>query len=223
MLSRKSDPRADARKYSSLAIAWGIVAGIAYLGLISAAITFLKSQVKAWQGIQVDPGILQIARNAHDTHTTISTLVIAALPVAVVAVIAVGIVARARPTVPVVAPLLILAALLGLAGAVLLFLGLVVNPQNGTELAVALATIVIVAILLRLSRYIRRFYGRSPAAASMLFALLTVAYLVLSNGGGNISTIVLSQVDVWLSLIAFAIALYAGAVVARARRRMRKG
>ncbi|HEX6796996.1 MAG TPA: hypothetical protein VF116_04680 [Ktedonobacterales bacterium] len=223
MLSRKSDPRADARKMSSLAIAWGIVAGIAYLGLIGIAIKFLKSQVSAWQGITVDPGVLQLAQAKHSTNTTISTLVIAALPVAIIAVIALGIVARARPSVPVVGPLLILAALLGLAGSVLLFLGLVVNAQNGTELAVALATIVIVAILLRLSRYIRRFYSRSPAAATMLFALLTVAYLILSNGGGNISTIVLSQVDVWLSLIAFAIALYSGAVVARARRRMRKG
>lgn len=223
MLSRKSDPRVDARKMSSLAIAWGIVAGIAYLGLISAAISFLKSQVKAWQGITVDPGILQLAQAKHGTQATISTLVIAALPVAIVAVIVLGIVARARPSLPIAAPLLILAALLGLAGSVLLFLGLVVNPQNATQLGVALATIVIVAILLRLSRYIRRFYGRSPAAATMLFALLTVAYLVLSNGGGDISSIVLSQVDVWLSLIAFAIALYSGAVVARARRRMRKG
>ena len=223
MLSRKSDPRADARKMSSLAIAWGIVAGIAYLGLIGGAITFLKKQVTAWQGITVDPGVLQLAQAKHSTQATISTLVIAALPVAIIAVIALGIVARARPNVPIVGPLLILAALLGLAGSVLLFLGLVVNAQNGTELAVALATIVIVAILLRLSRYIRRFYSRSPAAATMLFALLTVAYLILSNGGGNISTIVLSQVDVWLSLIAFAIALYSGAVVTRARRRVRKG
>lgn len=223
MLSRKSDPRADARKMSSLAIAWGIVAGIAYLGLIGAAITFLKKQVSAWQGITVDPGILQLAQAKHSTQATISTLVLAALPVAIIAVIALGIIARARPNLPVAGPLLILAALLGLAGSVLLFLGLVVNAQNGTELAVALATIVLVAILLRLSRYIRRFYGRSPAAATMLFALLTVAYLILSNGGGNISSIVLSQVDVWLSLIAFAIALYSGAVVVRARRRMRKG
>lgn len=222
MLSRKSDPRADARKMSSLAIAWGIVAGIAYLGLISVAITFLKHQVSAWQGITVDPGILRLAQAKHDTHTTISTLVIAALPVAIVAVIALGIIARARQSLAAVGPLLILAALLGLAGSVLLFLGLVVNEQNGTELAVALATIVIVAILLRLSRYIRRFYGRSPAAASLLFALLTIAYLILSNGGGNISSVVMAQVDVWLSLIAFAIALYSGAVVVRARRRMRK-
>lgn len=221
MLSRKSDPRADARKMSSLAIAWGIVAGIAYLGLIYDAIKFVQSLVPSWQGVPVDLGIIHLATTKLGAHTTISTLVIAALPVAIVAVIVLGIVARARPSVPAVAPLLILAALLGLAGSVLLFVGLVVNVKNGTELGVALATIVLVAILLRLSRYIRRFYGRSPAAASMLFALLTVAYLILSNGA-NISSIVLTQVDLWLSLIAFALALYSGAVVARARRRMRR-
>ncbi len=221
MLSRKSDPRADARKYSSLAIAWGVVAGIAYLGLISIAVNFVKAQVTSWQGVPVDAGIIQLASAKLGAHSTISTTVIAALPVAIVAVLALGIMARARPTLPAVPLLLIAAAALGLAGSVLLFLALVVNVKNGTELAVALATIVLVAILLRLSRFIRRFYGRSPAAASMLFALLTVAYLILSNGA-NISSIVLTQVDLWLSLIAFGLALYAGAVVTRARRRMRK-
>lgn len=222
MLSRKSDPRADARKMSALAIAWGIVAGIAYFGLISAVIKFAKSQVTSWQGVNVDPGILQLAQAKHTTHTTISTLVIAALPVALVAVIALGVVARARPTLPPIGPLLIVAALLGLAGTVLLGVGLVVTPQNGSQLAIAVATIVIVAILLRLSRFIRRFYSRSPAAASMLFALLTVAYLIVADSSTNISSIALSQVDLWLSLVAFGLALYSGIVVARARRRMRK-
>lgn len=222
MLSRTSDPRADARKMSALAVAWGIVAGIAYLGLISAVIKLAKTQVTSWQGVTVDPGILQLAQAKHNAQATISTLVIAALPVAIIAVIALGIVARARPRTPITAPLLILAALLGLAGTVLLGVGLVVNPQNGTELAIALATIVIVAILLRLSRFIRRFYSRSPAGASMLFALLTVAYLIVADSSTNISSIALSQVDLWLSLVAFGIALYAGIVVARARRRMRK-
>lgn len=222
MLSRKSDPRADARKMSALAIAWGIVAGIAYLGLISAAIKLVKSQVSSWQGVSVDPGILQLAQAKHSSQATISTLVIAALPVAIVAVLALGIVARTRPTAPAVAPLLILAALLGLAGTVLVGVGLVVNRQNATELAIALATIVIVAILIRLSRFIRRFYSRSPAAASMLFALLTVAYLIVADSSTNISSIALSQVDLWLSLVAFGVALYAGIVIARARRRMRR-
>jgi hypothetical protein len=221
MLSRKSDPRADARKMSSLAIAWGIVAGIAYLGLINAVINVVKSQVPSWQPPSVDTGVLHFAPATLGAHNAMATAVIAAIPVAVVAVLVLGVMARVRPMLPAVGFLLLAAALLGLAGSVLLFVGLVVNAANGIELAVALATIVLVSILLRLSRYIRRFYGRSPAAASMLFALLTVAYLILANGA-NISSIVLKQVDLWLSLLAFSIALYSGAVVVRARRRMRK-
>src|SRR5215470_11895622 len=121
MLSRKSDPRADARKMSSLAVAWGIVGGIAYLGLISVAINIVKSLVSSWGGVPVDSGIIHLATTKLGAHSTIATTVIAALPVAVVAVIALGIVARARSTLPAIAPLMILAASLGLAGSVLLF------------------------------------------------------------------------------------------------------
>ena len=86
-------------------------------------------------------------------------------------------------------------------------MALVANLKNGVQFIVALLTIVIVSILLRLQRGIRRFFRRSPAVASLLFAAVTIFYLIISNGA-NISTLVLQQVDVWLSLLAFAIVLY---------------
>ncbi|MFI5271798.1 MAG: hypothetical protein ACHQ4H_02040 [Ktedonobacterales bacterium] len=221
MFNRKADPKAVARKMAALSIAWAVVAGIAYLGLIQRAIKFVTDRTP-WPGVTVDPGITKLASAALGTHaTTISNIIVAALPVAIVAVAALGIIARVRPSLPAVSPLLILAALLGLAGSVLLFVALVANVKNGTELVVALATIVLVSILLRLSRFIRRFYNRTPAVASVFFAALTLAYLLLSNGA-NISSIVLAQLDLWLSLLAFAITIYAGIALARAHRAMRK-
>jgi hypothetical protein len=97
---------------------------------------------------------------------------------------------------------------------------LVANPKNGIQFAVALITIVIVSILLRLQRAIRRFFRRSPALASLLFAAVTVFYLIISNGA-NISSLVLQQVDVWLSLLAFAIVAYCGVTLVRIGQRLR--
>ena len=80
----------------------------------------------------------------------------------------------------------------------------------------------IVSILLRLQRGIRRFFRRSPAVASLLFAAVTIFYLIISNGA-NISSLVLQQVDVWLSLLAFAIVVYCGVTLVRNGQRLRAG
>ncbi len=104
----------------------------------------------------------------------------------------------------------------------MLFLGLVATDKNGNQFVVALATIVLIAVLIRLQRFIRRFYQRAPAAASLILAALIVAYLILGSGT-NITSIVLVQMDIWLALIAFAIALYGGIVQIRAGQRLRRG
>jgi len=113
-----------------------------------------------------------------------------------------------------------IAAILGLIGALLLFLAQVATRERGTEFIVAPVTIIIVALLLRLQRFVRRFYSRSPAFATLFFGVFTVVYLILANGV-NISSIVLSQIDVWLALISFAIVLYAGFNLANAARKAR--
>ena len=49
---------------------------------------------------------------------------------------------------------------------------------------------------------------------------MTVFYLIISNGA-NISSLVLQQVDVWLSLLAFAIVTYCGVTLVRIGQRLR--
>ncbi|HEX9067666.1 MAG TPA: hypothetical protein VF807_02770, partial [Ktedonobacterales bacterium] len=90
----------------------------------------------------------------------------------------------------------------------LLFFGAVVNQKNGVEFIVALATIVAVWVLIRLQRFIRRFYTSSPALVSLFFVIFTVAYVIFGQGV-NITSIVVSQLDIWLALVASVIALYA--------------
>ena len=81
---------------------------------------------------------------------------------------------------------------------------------------------VVVSILLRLQRSVRHSYQRNPALVTLLVALLTIVYLVLSNGT-NITAIFLTDIDVWLALVAFAIVLFAGIGIARYRRLIPRG
>ena len=219
-----SDPRVDAAKRASLAIAWGVAAGVAYLGLIYQAVQLIvKATNGQWSGGTVDPGIIHAGTTFKQfgaTYAQIASIVVAALPIVIVATIVLGIIARVRPRLSFTAPLLVASGVLGLLASLLLIVALVANPKNGIQFAIALITIAIVSILLRLQRAIRRFFRRSPAIASLLFGAVTVFYLIISNSA-NISSLMLEQVDVWLSLLAFAIVIYCGVSLVRIGQRLR--
>lgn len=221
---QQTDPRVDASRRASLAIAWGVAAAVAYLGLIYQAVQLIVNATNGqWSGGNIDQGIVHAGttfKQFGETYAQLATIVVAALPVFIVATIVLGIVARVRPRVTFIAPLLIACGVLGLAASLLLIVALVANPKNGIQFAIALITIVIVSVLLRLQRGIRRFFRRSPALASLLFAAVTVFYLIISNSA-NISSLMLEQVDVWLSLLAFAIVAYGGVTLVRIGQRLR--
>jgi hypothetical protein len=98
----------------------------------------------------------------------------------------------------------------------------VLTSRNTTEVIVALLTIVVVGVLVRVQKLVRRFYRYSPGVASLVLAALTLAYLILSSGA-SVSAILLQQVDTWLALLAFLLALYAGVIGMRASRRLSMG
>lgn len=219
MAGKTVDAKTQVARMASLSVAWGLLAAVAYLGLIRRAVDYVKSR-SAWPGFAVDGGLNTIdTRHIASNYQSFTHLALLALPIAAGAIIALGIAARVRPTMPLFSLIALIAAIVGLLSAGTIFLAEVVNAQNGTETAIAVATIVLVGVLLRLQRFIRHFYRRTPAFTSLLFVAVTLAYLILSNGT-NLSSIILSQVHVWLALIAFLIALYAATSQVRAGRRL---
>jgi hypothetical protein len=223
MPSKPAPPKTRAARMATLSIAWGLVAGVAYLGFIGKAISQLKGVFAHWTPPIFDSGIVSAAAaHANPSLSSLRTIAVAAIPFAIVAVIALGLITRIFPTTVAPAGLLIAVACLGLAGTVLVFITVVVddaNTRNG--IAIALITIIAVPILLRIQHFIRRFYQRSPAVVSLLFGALLLIYFIISNNA-SLSSIVLSQLDYWLALVAFTIALYAGITSARSGRRARK-
>jgi hypothetical protein len=221
-----ADPRREVTKRAMLSIVWGIIAGVAYFGLIGRGVTYITTLTHASETI--DSGLITLT-NTKSGGVTVPTALqpflvpaVAALPIAIIAIIVLGILLRARPRQRAFAGLLIVASILGLLGALVFFLRVVATPGNGRAAIVALITGVVVSILLRLQRSIRQSYQKNPALVTLLVALLTVIYLVLANGT-SITAIFLSDIDVWLALVAFAIVLYAGIRVLRFQRVIPRG
>jgi hypothetical protein len=219
MAGKTSDPKTQVARMASLSVSWGILAGIAYLGLIKRAVDYATARTP-WLGFAVDSGLVAInPANLASSYRSLTAAALIIVPIAIVAVIAVGVVLRIRPTMPVLPIAALAAALLGLVGAGEIFVAEVATFKNGMQILVALATIVLVAVLIRLQKFIRRFYQRTPSLTTLLFAVVTLAYLILSNGT-SLASIVLSQVHVWLATIAFVIAFFAAIGQMRASRRI---
>lgn len=213
---------------ASLSVAWGVVAGVAYLGLIGRAVAFLTT-VTPWSGVTIDQGLVTVLTTTskqsafHFTGLalTAAQIAVVALPFAILAIIALGIAARVRPSMVAFGGLLIVASLVGLAGTLVIFIAQVATLNIATEFLVALATIVIVAILVRLQKVIRRFYNHAPAFSTLLLTAATLFYLIFSDGV-SFSSIIISQLDIWLAIVSFAIAFYAALRLARHSTRMNR-
>lgn len=208
MADRKTDPRTEADKMSSLALVWGVLAGVAYLGIIKLGVDLLERNGLQGPSIETKGLIALHPHPAGIPAPTLFNLTIDALPFAIGVVVLLSILGRVRPGFVVGPVVLILAALVGLVGVALLFLTLVNTPEHRTGFLIAIGTVISVAILVRLERYVRRLHRRNPAVSTLLLGLLVIIYLVAYNSA-NISTLVLSQIDIWLGLVAFAIVLYA--------------
>lgn len=218
-MAGKSDPKAEAAKMASLSIVWGVLAGVAYLGIIAFLVSRLSQLGVNGPTVNTE-GLRSISPDMRGAPAAgVLTLLVDALPFAIGAVILLAIAARALPQLVPVPAVMILAALIGFVGTAILFLNRMNLTGNRTEFLIALGTIVGLAIVARLERYVRRLNRNNPAVGSLLLAVLVVAYLVASTVA-TIPTLILGEIDVWLALAAFLIVLYAGIRLLRASTRI---
>ncbi|MGO8951157.1 MAG: hypothetical protein ACLQUY_26590, partial [Ktedonobacterales bacterium] len=217
-------------KRATLCLAWGIIAGVAYLGLIGRGVSLIaKATGLIGSGETIDSGLISLSSSTSTggipVPSSLHTLAIgalAALPIAIIGTIVLAILLRFRPRVGLFAGLLIAAACLGLVGSLVFFVHVVATVNNGKGAVVAFLTGIVVSVLLRLQQRVRHSYQRNPALITLLVALVAIVYLVLSNGT-NITAIVLADIDVWLALVAFGVILFAGIGIARYRRLIPRG
>jgi hypothetical protein len=205
------------------------VAGVAYFGLIGQGVSAAaKATGLIPSGETIDSGLINLTNSNSGgvaVPAALHALAIAALgalPIVNIAIIVLGILLQVRPREALLAGLLLAAAAVGLVGALVFFLRVVATENNGKSFIIALLTGIIVSLILRLQRSVRHSYQRNPALVTLVVAVVAIIYLVLSNGT-NIYSIILTDVDVWLALIAYAIVLFAGIGIARYRRMIPRG
>ncbi len=222
MPSAQVSPKTGSAKMSTMAIAWGLVAGVAYLGLINKVVVNANSSSLGLSLPTTDDGLLAL-KVPNSVLPTLSQFAVGAIAVAILATLAFGLATRLRPTQGAFPSLLIVSGIVGIVGSGLVFLDVVASDnKNRSDLVVAIGTIVAVAVLLRVQRFVRRFYQRSPAAASLVVGAFIIIYLFLTNGT-SIFTILLRDLDIYLALSAFAVVIYAGYQTTRHGQRLRRG
>ena len=222
------DPRREVVKRAMLCVAWGVVAAVAYFGLIGQGVSLIaKATGLIGQGETIDSGLINLTNTSGGVSVpealhALAITALAILPIVIIAIIVLGILLRIRPRQGILASLLIIAGALGVLSSLVFFLRVIATANNTKGFILALITGVVVSILLRLQRSIRQSYRTNPALVTLLVALLTLVYLVLSNGS-SITAIFLADIDVWLALVGFAIVFYAGIGIARYRRLIPRG
>jgi hypothetical protein len=220
MRNRNPDARREVIKRATLCIVWGIVAGVAYFGLIGQGVSAVAKATGLIPSSEtIDSGLITLTTSSGGVAVPASLHALAiaalgALPIATVAIIVLGILLRVRPRQGLFAGLLIAAAAIGLVGALVFFLRVVATENNGKGFVVAFVTGIVVSL--------RQSYQRNPALVTLVVALVALIYLVLSNGT-NIASIILTDVDVWLALVAYAVILFAGIGIGRYRRLIPRG
>lgn len=214
--------KADASKMASLSIVWGVLAGVAYLGIIALLVSRLSEAGVSGPTVATN-GLRSISVDLNGAPAVgLLQLLIEALPFAIGAVILLAIGARVLPQLAPLPALLIVAGLIGLIGTAILFVNRMNLTQNRTGFLIALGTIVGLWILTQLRQHVGRLNKNNPAVGSLLLAVLVVAYLVASTIA-TIPTLILGEIDVWLALVAFVIVIYAGIRMLVASRRLANG
>src|SRR5215472_10243744 len=104
MRSRSNvDPRREVVKRAMLSIAWGVVAGVAYFGLIGQGVSAIaKATGLIGQGETIDSGLINLTTSSGGVSVpasvhALAVTALAILPIAIIAIIVLGFLLRVRP------------------------------------------------------------------------------------------------------------------------------
>jgi len=230
-------------KFASMNVAWGILALASYLVLPwvrNAPATSRQGfcySLAFFQGTNTTTGFcytLNVAQHglqlgmgykaqAGDPLSLLFLLLVLLIPIAAIGAIVLGAIARARGASRTQANLNIAAAIIGIAGTVVMFVPLVAEQADVQQKFLFAAVIVVATtIISRIQKQLRNLFQDHPTIASL--GLLVIAYSTIWLANQiTFEAIILTQAGVWLALIAFVVALYAGYRTRREAWAARKG
>jgi hypothetical protein len=233
-------------KFASMNIVWGILALASYLVLpwvqnapadTQKGFCYSFALLQSFNGKNTTTGFcytihvaqhgLQLgsgyAAGNGDPVSLLFLLLVLLIPLAAIGVIVLGIIARTRNASKVQTNLNIVAAIVGIVGTVIMFIPLVAEQTDTQQKFIFAAAIVVAtAIVSRIQKQLRNLFQDHPTIASV--GLLVIAYIALYLASQlTFEAIIVTQVGVWLGLIAFVISLYAAYRTRREAWAARKG
>ena len=223
ILQAKSKYSSDAAKFSTLSLVWSLIAIGAYIALPWVLDYTNKNSIgfTGWQYTaevaQKGAGVLKgVAITSLGDPKTLALFIMTLLiPVALVAVFVTSLVIRGHMLSLGVVRLYIISGIVGLIATLTLFIPYVASdPQNQKKFAFAAGVVITSGIIARLQSQLRNLFKRNPAIASIGLLAISYAAIWLADQA-TITSIVLTQIGIWLSLAAFAIVLYSGLTLRR--------
>jgi hypothetical protein len=225
-MGKSSSSASEVGKYATLSIVWGIIAAAAFAVLPWVPIN---------NGQQNETGITYISNLATNgfknlnggTSSSLSsdplafTLFILALfvPIAIVGVLATGFIARIRVPPMILARLHTFMGFVGLTGMLSLFITFVAfNKQDQQGFATAFGIIVLTSIVTRLQSRVRGAFQQRPTISSLGLLAIGYATIWLANQT-SLTNVILIQIGLWLTLIAFGVVVYSGYFMQRHTKR----
>jgi hypothetical protein len=237
-MSQRGGIPSSVAKYATLSIVWGIIALVSFVVLpwillppatTTAAKSLIENTTSGFcynlalnHDMTTTTGFcyaLNVAQNglrisgytgsAGDPLSLLFLLLVILIPVAAAMNIILGFIAATRSAARPVTNLNIVAAIVGIAGTIIMFVPFVAQDANNQRKFLLAAVIVVgTSVLSRVQKQLRKFFQDHPTVGSL--GLLVVAYLaVYLTDQITFAAIILTQVGVWLALSAFIVALYA--------------
>jgi hypothetical protein len=214
----------EVAKYASLGLVWGVIALLAFIllpWLHDGTHGFTYVGTVAQHGVGAIKGNPQ--GSLADPVSFLFFLLIVLIPVASIVVIVTSLIARIRPPSRALLNGTIAAAIVGIAGTLVMFVPNVANnPEDQKKFAFAAGVVVLTGVLSRIQKQLRSLFSDHPTVASLLLLIVVYAF-IFSENYATFTSIIFSQSGIWLSLVAFLIATFGGYSMIREMRRARRG
>ncbi len=241
-MSQRGGIPSSVAKYATLSIVWGIIALASFVVLpwilhppanttggfcYSLALNQDKTTTTGFcYALAVAQNGLHISGyrgSSGDPLSLLFLLLVIFIPIAALTNIILGFIAATRSAARPVTNLNIAAAIVGIAGTVIMFIPFVAqNPDNQHKFLFAAVIVVATSVISRVQKQLRKFFQDHPTVASL--GLLVIGYAAVWLADQiTFTAIILTQVGVWLALIAFVVALYATYRTRREAWAVRKG
>jgi hypothetical protein len=210
----------DVAKFAVFTIVWGIVAVASFVALPWVVDKTGQTATGGNIALSLFGTGPKNVTNLTQQFTSVLAIILA-IPIAGLVLIVLGIVARVRVPSNGQIALQAIVAVIGLLATIFWFIpNVIVNPDDQHKFIQAGIIVAATVVLTRLRQPVMNFFSDNPTIASVLTLALAYAAFWLANQA-NFTSVVLTQLGLWLTLAAFGLEITGAWRLNRSARKVR--